>query len=39
MKGKEPMSADYREMWKGLGLDLEAHDMLLSVLGQGYGDI
>jgi len=33
------MSQDYREMWKGLGLDLAAHDMLLSVLSQGYGDI
>jgi len=33
------MSEDYREMWKGLGLDLAAHDMLLEVLGKGYGDI
>jgi|GEM_PF-34978 len=30
------MSTDYREMWKGLGLDLEAHDMLLGVLGPLY---
>ena len=33
------MSEDYRSMWKDLGLDLEAHDMLLNVLGQGYQDI
>ncbi|HEY3294984.1 MAG TPA: double-cubane-cluster-containing anaerobic reductase [bacterium] len=30
------MSEDYRKMWEGLGLDLAAHDALLSVLGQGY---
>jgi benzoyl-CoA reductase/2-hydroxyglutaryl-CoA dehydratase subunit BcrC/BadD/HgdB len=33
------MSQEYREMWKNLGLDLDAHDALLSVLGQGYKDI
>ena len=33
------MSSDYASMWKGLGLDLEAHDQLLSALGQAYGDI
>ncbi len=33
------MSQDYRTMWKNLGLDLTAHDALLSVLGQAYGDI
>jgi benzoyl-CoA reductase/2-hydroxyglutaryl-CoA dehydratase subunit BcrC/BadD/HgdB len=33
------MSEDYRSMWAGLGLDLEAHDALLSVLGQAYQDI
>lgn len=33
------MSEDYRGMWKDLGLDLEAHDALLSVLGGAYGDI
>lgn len=33
------MSEDYRSMWKDLGLDLEAHDALLSVLGQAYKDI
>ncbi len=27
------MSTDYRPMWKELGLDLEAHDALLGVLG------
>ena len=30
------MSADYRPMWKELGLDLEAHDALLGVLGPLY---
>ena len=33
------MSEDYRPMWQNLGLDLTAHDMLLSVLGQGYREI
>jgi benzoyl-CoA reductase/2-hydroxyglutaryl-CoA dehydratase subunit BcrC/BadD/HgdB len=33
------MSEEYREMWKSLGLDLEAHDALLAALGQGYKDI
>ncbi len=33
------MSEDYRLMWKGLGLDLEAHDALLGVLGPAYRDI
>jgi hypothetical protein len=33
------MSDEYREMWKSLGLDLEAHDALLAALGQGYKDI
>lgn len=30
------MSADYRPMWRDLGLDLEAHDALLAVLGPLY---
>ncbi len=30
--------ADYREMWNELGLDLNAHDMLLEFLGKFYGD-
>jgi len=30
------MSADHRPMWKELGLDLEAHDALLGVLGPLY---
>jgi len=30
---------DYTPMWQSLGIDLEAHDGLLSVLGQAYGDI
>ena len=33
------MSNEYKEMWQQLGLDLDAHDALLSVLGQGYQDI
>jgi len=33
------MSNDYVAMWKELGLNLEAHDALLSVLGNGYKDI
>ena len=33
------MSEDYRQMWKNLGLDLEAHDALLNVLGQGYRQV
>jgi benzoyl-CoA reductase/2-hydroxyglutaryl-CoA dehydratase subunit BcrC/BadD/HgdB len=33
------MSGNYVDMWKSLGLDLEAHDGLLGVLGQAYGDI
>ena len=33
------MSEQYRSMWKDLGLDLAAHDMLLEVLGKGYQDI
>jgi len=30
---------DYRLMWKELGLNLEAHDQLLNILGQAYKDI
>ena len=33
------MTEDYRPMWTDLGLDLDAHDALLSVLGQAYQDI
>ena len=33
------MSEDYRGMWKELGMNLEAHDALLGVLGQAYQDI
>ncbi len=33
------MTAPYEQMWKDLGLDLVAHDMLLQVLGKGYQDI
>ena len=31
--------SDYREMWTELGLDLEAHDQLLAVIPQLYGDV
>jgi benzoyl-CoA reductase/2-hydroxyglutaryl-CoA dehydratase subunit BcrC/BadD/HgdB len=33
------MSDAYRQMWTDLGLDLEAHDALLEVLGSAYQDI
>ncbi len=33
------MSNNYRPMWKTLGLDLEAHDILLDTLGKAYTDI
>ncbi len=33
------MTQNYRSMWADLGLDLEAHDRLLAVLGQAYADI
>jgi benzoyl-CoA reductase/2-hydroxyglutaryl-CoA dehydratase subunit BcrC/BadD/HgdB len=33
------MSNNYQTMWKNLGLDLDAHDALLQVLGKGYQDI
>lgn len=33
------MSEEYRSMWKELGLDLEAHDALLDILGNAYNDI
>jgi benzoyl-CoA reductase/2-hydroxyglutaryl-CoA dehydratase subunit BcrC/BadD/HgdB len=33
------MSEDYRSMWQLLGLDLEAHDALLNVLGKAYQEI
>jgi benzoyl-CoA reductase/2-hydroxyglutaryl-CoA dehydratase subunit BcrC/BadD/HgdB len=32
------MTTDYRPMWTDLGLNLEAHDALLGVLGQLYSD-
>lgn len=31
--------SNYRQMWLDLGLDLEAHDALLSILGGAYQDI
>ncbi|MFH1624674.1 MAG: double-cubane-cluster-containing anaerobic reductase [Pseudomonadota bacterium] len=31
--------SDYNEMWKGLGLDMERHDQLLSALGAIYSDV
>jgi len=30
---------DYTQMWKHMGINLEGHDELLNVLGQGYRDI
>ena len=33
------MTEDYRPMWTDLGLDLEAHDALLGVLGNAYKEI
>ncbi|MGQ9858343.1 MAG: double-cubane-cluster-containing anaerobic reductase [Thermodesulfobacteriota bacterium] len=33
------MSSNYEKMWEELGLDIPAHDALLKVLGQFYGDI
>jgi len=33
------MSEQYKSMWQSLGIDLNAHDMLLSVLGKAYQDI
>jgi benzoyl-CoA reductase/2-hydroxyglutaryl-CoA dehydratase subunit BcrC/BadD/HgdB len=33
------MSSRYERMWNELGLDIPAHDNLLKVLGQFYGDI
>ena len=33
------MHYDYRKMWEALGLDLNAHDLLLKHLGKGYKDI
>ncbi|HVN96610.1 MAG TPA: double-cubane-cluster-containing anaerobic reductase [Syntrophorhabdaceae bacterium] len=31
--------SDYTQMWSSLGLDLKAHDALLSVLGSAYQDV
>ena len=31
--------ADYREMWKELGMDVENHDNLCEVLPQAIGDV
>lgn len=33
------MTTDYRPMWRDLGIDLEAHDTLMQVLGQAYKDV
>jgi len=33
------VSSPYEQMWRELGLDLAAHDQLLEVLGEGYGQI
>jgi len=39
MKGETMEQKNYRPMWKDLGLNLEGHDQLLSVLGNAYKDI
>src|SRR5450756_699345 len=31
--------SDYRSMWSDLGLDLDRHDSLLELLGQGYTQV
>ena len=31
--------ANYAEMWKDLGMDLEAHDALCAVLPTAFGDV
>jgi len=33
------MASEHEAMWQELGLDLAAHDQLLQVLGDGYGQI
>lgn len=33
------MPNDYRKMWHSMGLDLEAHDQLLSVIPPAYGEV
>ena len=33
------MTEDYRAMWRDLGMDLDAHDGLLGILGKAYEDI
>lgn len=33
------MTADYRKMWKNLGVDLEAHDQLMEILPPTYGRV
>lgn len=33
------MTTDYKPMWADLGLDIEAHDILLNALGAAYKDI
>ena len=33
------MASEYEGMWKSLGMNLDAHDLLLGVLGQGYADV
>ncbi|HNQ67478.1 MAG TPA: double-cubane-cluster-containing anaerobic reductase [Bacteroidales bacterium] len=30
---------DYREMWSGLGLDLQTHDAVLEIVGKMYGEV
>jgi benzoyl-CoA reductase/2-hydroxyglutaryl-CoA dehydratase subunit BcrC/BadD/HgdB len=39
IKKETVVTTGYEAMWQDLGLDLQAHDALLQVLGKGYGDI
>jgi len=36
---EEPMSSRHEKMWDDLGMDVPAHDSLLKILGNFYGDI
>ena len=36
--GRKKM-ADYLQMWKDLGMDIETHDQLCEVLPQAFGDV
>ena len=38
-KKRKIQMANYVEMWKELGMDLEAHDALCAVLPSAFGDV